>query len=45
LKEEKVQKLIPIFEIMFLFFRPEWMQREVHPLGTFQDTLEGVKEA
>jgi muconolactone delta-isomerase len=22
-----------------------WMQREVHPLGTFQDTLSGVKEA
>ena len=22
-----------------------WIHREVHPIGTFQDTLEGVKEA
>ena len=22
-----------------------WMQREVHPLGSFQDTLDGIKEA
>jgi muconolactone delta-isomerase len=32
-------------EIFFNAPMNMWMQREVHPLGTFQDTLEGVKEA
>ena len=32
-------------EIFFNAPMNMWMTREVHPLGTFQDTLDGVKEA
>jgi muconolactone delta-isomerase len=31
-------------EIFFSAPLNTWMQREVHPLGTFADTLEGIKE-
>ncbi len=32
-------------EILFNSPTNLWTQREVHPLGTFSDTLEGIKEA
>ena len=32
-------------EILFNSPTNPWTQREVHPLGTFSDTLQGIKEA
>ncbi len=41
----EVQSVEEMGEIFFNAPMNMWIQREVHPLGTFQDTLEGVKEA